>query len=262
MKNPCESVDISVITAVYNGEQFIRATVESILNQTGNFNLEYIIRDGCSTDDTLNILAEYQSDPRLTVISEKDGGPQEAINNGMAMATGELGCWLNADDIYEPGTLQKVVDAFAQHSAKDWLYGRCSIIDEHNSEIRKPITWYKNILGYFYSRNILLCENFINQPATFWRMSLWNKVNDLNPAYKAAWDYELWLKMAECSPAIHIRSYLSHFRRHDASISENNFEQQFSEELSIARDHGNWLHHVIHRINIWKIVTIYKLLSR
>jgi glycosyltransferase involved in cell wall biosynthesis len=257
-----KSVDISVITAVYNGEQFIRQTIESILTQTGDFELEYIIRDGGSSDSTLKIIAEYQDDSRLTVVSKRDGGPQEAINAGMAMATGDIGCWLNADDIYAPGTLQAVVDKFRQHPKQQWLYGRCTIIDEANRETRKPITWYKNILGYFYSKNILLCENYINQPATFWRMSLWRQVNSLNPAYKAAWDYELWLKMADLSSAIHLRQYLAKFRRHDGSISENHFEQQFDEELAIAKAYGNWLHNLIHKFNVWKIKFIYRLLSR
>ncbi len=250
---------ISVVTAVLNGEKFIRQTVESILSQKGDFELEYIIRDGRSTDKTLEILEEYKD--KCIIISEKDGSPQSAINAGMAMATGEIACWLNADDIYLPGTLQKVVDAFSATPNKDWLYGRCSIIDENNCEIRKPITWYKNIIGFFYSKNVLLCENFVNQPATFWRMDLWKKANDLNPKYKAAWDYELWMKMANESRAIHIREYLSKFRRHSESISENHFVKQFSEELEICKEYGNILHWLIHKFNQLKITIIYKILS-
>ncbi len=250
---------ISVITAVLNGERFIRQTVESILSQEGNFELEYIIRDGKSTDKTLEILEEYKD--KCIVVSEKDGSPQVAINAGMAMATGDIVCWLNADDLYKPNTLQKVIDGFLKNPHKDWLYGRCSIIDENNCEIRKPITWYKNILGYFYSRNILLCENFINQPATFWKKSLWDKAHNLNPKYKAAWDYELWLKMAQESSAIHIREYLAEFRRHSDSISENHFVKQFSEEFEICKEYGNKLHWLIHKFNQLKIITIYKILS-
>ncbi|MCP4179179.1 MAG: glycosyltransferase [bacterium] len=204
-------IKISVITAVKNGERFIRQTVDSVLSQKGNFQLEYIIRDGCSTDRTLDILKEYGD--KLTVISKKDGSPQEAINAGMEMATGNIGCWLNADDIFEPGTLQKVVNTFEKSPKYKWLYGRCRIIDANSNEIRKPITWYKNLIGYFYSKNILLCENFINQPATFWIMDLWKEVSgNLNREYKAAWDYELWLKMAQKSKAVHLREYLASFR--------------------------------------------------
>ena len=250
---------ITIVTPVYNGEKYIRETVESVLSQEGDFELEYIIRDGASTDGTLDILKEYQD--RCIIVSEKDGSPQEAINAGLSMATGDISAWLNADDIYLPGTLQAVKDCFDKHKEIGWMYGRCRIIDETGTEIRKPVTWYKNLIGWSYSRNILLCENFVNQPATFWRTSLWNELGGLNSKYKAAWDYELWLKMAEKSPSIHIKKYLAEFRRHSESISENNFEKQFNEELAIASEHGNSLHRFIHAFNCWKIITAYKMLS-
>ena len=230
-----------------------------MLSQTGDFELEYIVRDGQSSDKTLSILADYED--KITVVSKKDGSPQEAINQGMSMATGDIKCWLNADDLFLPGTIDSVIKAFKANPDKDWLYGRCDIIDADGLEIRKPITLYKNIIGYFYSRNILLCENYINQPATFWRSSMWDKASQLNPKYKAAWDYELWMKMALESRAIPIRKTLSHFRRHDGSISENHFVQQFSEEHEISATYGNIIHRIIHKLNQFKIVVIYKILS-
>ena len=254
-----ENMKISVITAVYNGEKYIRNTVKSVLEQAGDFELEYIICDGMSTDKTLEILEEYKD--RCRIYSEKDGSPQIAINKGMDLATGEIACWLNADDLFEPGALQRVADEFREKPSLQWLYGRCKIIDDNGREIRKPVTWYKNVLGNFYSYNLLLCENFINQPATFWRLDLWHKVNKLNPAHKAAWDYELWLNMAALARPTHIRKYLASFRRHHESISENYFERQFAEELEIARERGTWLHYLIHKFNLWKTVSIYKLIS-
>ncbi len=250
---------ISVITPVYNGEKYIRRTVESILSQKGDFELEYIVCDGKSTDGTLKILEEYKD--RCTIVSRKDGSPQAAINSGMEMATGEIGCWLNADDIFEPGTLQTVTETFRKHPDCQWLYGRCRIIDEHDREIRKPITLYKNLLGYFYSRNVLLCENFINQPSTFWKIDLWRRVDHLNSKYKAAWDYELWMNMANKAGPVHVRKLLASFRRHSESISQNNFDKQFDEELEIARKYGNPVTAFLHWINARKIVWIYKLLA-
>lgn len=251
---------ISVITAVYNGEKYIRETVKSVLSQEGDFELEYIICDGKSTDRTLEILEEYKNS--CTIISRKDGSPQNAINYGMNMATGDIACWLNADDLFLPGTLNKVVQAFKKHPERRWLYGKSYIIDSNGKEIRKLITLYKNLLGFFYSWNVLLCENFINQPSTFWRLDLWNEVKDLDPEFKAAWDYELWLNMAKKSRPIHVRENLSAFRRHESSISENNFVRQFDEELAIARKHCKFSHYIIHAFNRWKTITIYKLLSK
>ncbi|MDD3117691.1 MAG: glycosyltransferase family 2 protein [Victivallales bacterium] len=250
---------ISVITPVYNGERFIRDTIASVLSQQGDFELEYIICDGESTDGTLAILAEYRD--RCTIVSRQDGSPQVAINNGMAMATGDLACWLNADDQFEPGTLQAVADAFRRRPQAQWLYGRCRIVDENNREIRRPITWYKNLIGFCYSRNVLLCENYINQPATFWRLAFWRRTSDLDPQFKAAWDYELWMKMSQMAPAVALHRYLARFRRHSGSISENHFVRQFDEELAIARKYGSWLHYVIHCFNARKIVLAYKLMK-
>lgn len=249
---------ISIITPVYNGEKFLRRTMDSIHSQKGNFELEHIVCDGQSTDGTLEILKEY---PAAQVISRKDGGPFNAINYGMNLAGGDIGAWLNADDLYRPGALVAVADYFEKHPKCQWLYGDCPIIDQDEREIRKPITLYKELIGGIYSRNVLLCENFINQPATFWRMDLWRKLGGLNSIYKAAWDYELWLKMSALAPAKHLRRDLAAFRRHDGSISENFFERQFAEELAIAKGHGNVLHYWIHAFNCWKIIIAYKLLS-
>ena len=249
-----------MITPVFNGERFIRQTVESVLSQHGDFDLEYIVKDGGSTDRTLETLAEYKD--RLVLISEPDRSPQHAINTAMSIATGEIGCWLNSDDLLEPGSLQAVCQAFKSHPGSDWLYGRCRIVDENNVEMRRPITLYKNLLGYFFSRNVLLCENFINQPATFWRMHLWRKCGELTQEYTAAWDYELWLKMAYRSRPLHLRQYLARFRRHTESISEKYFLKQFAEELDIIKQHGNRIHRAIHTMNYYKIVAVYELLNR
>jgi hypothetical protein len=93
-------------------------------------------------------------------------------------------------------------------------------------------------------------------------MELWRSLGGgLESKYKAAWDYELWLRMSEKSSAVHLRTYLAEFRRHEGSISENFFEKQFSEELAIAAEHGNRIHYLIHAFNKWKIITAYRLLS-
>ncbi len=250
---------ISVITPVLNAERFIRQTVESVLGQRGDFELEYIVRDGGSTDGTLAILEEYRDHCRI--VSEPDGSPQAAINAGMAAASGDILCWLNADDLYRPGTLQRVADTFANHPDKLWCYGRCSIIDEAGREIRKPITWYKNLLGFVYSRNWLLCENVISQPATFWRRELWERCGGLDTSLKAAFDYKLWLQLSERSPAAPIHATLADFRRHACSISENHTRQQFDEELALAKAAGNHLHYGLHWLNRAKILAAYHLLN-
>jgi glycosyltransferase involved in cell wall biosynthesis len=250
-------IKISVVTPVLNGEQFIRETVESVLSQRGNFGLEYIVRDGGSTDKTLAIVDEYRD--RCTVVSEPDGSPQAAINAGMANATGDILCWLNGDDCYEPGALQRVADTFATHPDAQWAYGFCSIIDSDGIKIRGAVTCFKTIAGWFYSRHVLLCTNFINQPATFWRRQQWHAMGGLNTTYKAAFDYELWLRMATESRPVVIRDHLSRFRRHHSSISETSFKRQFKEDLDIACGFGRFPHRWLHRLGNWGIVVLYGL---
>jgi len=251
---------VSVVTPVLNGSRFIRKTVESVLSQQGDFELEYIIRDGGSTDDTLEILEEYEN--RCLIHSEPDGSPQDAINAGMRQATGAICCWLNADDIFEPGALQAAVTALSEHPDRAWCYGRCRIIDEHGSEIRRPITLYKNLLGFTYSRHILLVENYISQPATFWKRQLWEDIGGIQGNHKAAFDYELLMGMSSRSRAIPIHRYLARFRRHAGSISETHYKRQFQEELEIAARFGKRPHVWLHRLVMYKIIFIYGLLGR
>lgn len=253
---------VSIVTAVLNGERFIRQCVESVLRQQGPFELEYLVQDGRSTDATLDILAEYESDPRLSVVSRPDNSPQQAITAGMSRATGSIGAWLNADDIYEAGALATVVEAFRRHPDRHWLYGKCRIIDERGCEVRRPVTLYKNLVGMLYSRHVLLCENFINQPATFWHMDLWRRMDSLNSSFKAAWDYELWVNMAAASRPVHVRRYLANFRRHNESISEQHFERQFREELAVALAHAPAPHRLIHRVTVALRIWAYRLLNR
>ncbi len=250
---------VTIVTPVLNGARFIRRTIESVLEQRGDFTLEYIICDGGSTDKTVEIIKEYQD--RCQLIQRPDSGPADAINFGMDKAAGEICSWLGADDLLLPGTLNRVVNTFTEYPQHEWLYGRCRIIDENDSEIRRGITLYKNLLGYRFWHQILWTENFISQPATFWRAELWQKCGGLDTSYKAAFDYDLWLRFAVCSLPLVLPIFLASFRRHPGSISEQGYEQQFAEELAISKLKTSPLCYQLHRFNCFKIVAIYRLLE-
>ncbi len=250
---------VTVLTPVFNGEKFIRQTIESILSQEGDFDLEYIIKDGGSTDGTLDIINEYKD--KCLIISERDTSISEAIRIGMSHSSGDFAGILMADDVYYPGALDKVVKAFEKHKGRRWLYGRCSIIDENSVPKRGLVTAYKNLIGCIYCKNILLCENFINEPATFWHMDLWHELGGWNSKYYRADDYHMWVKMAQVSKAISLRAYLAKFRRHSASISENDYQGQIREELNICKECGNRIHYLIHSFLCRQRIRVYAKLK-
>src|SRR5262249_45945988 len=118
---------ISLVTPSYNQAPFIRRTIDSVLAQRGDFELDYKVIDGRSTDGTLEILKSYGD--RLAWISEPDRGQVDAINRGLRGVTGDIVGWLNSDDVLLPDALARVADAFARNPDAEWLHGRCVIID-------------------------------------------------------------------------------------------------------------------------------------
>jgi glycosyltransferase involved in cell wall biosynthesis len=116
---------ISIITPSYNQVNFIQHTIDSVLGQEYP-NLEYIIIDGGSTDGTVEIIKGYLG--RLQWISERDNAQSDAINKGLRISTGEVVAFLNSDDIYEPGALEKVGQFFAKHREAKWVTGKCHTI--------------------------------------------------------------------------------------------------------------------------------------
>ncbi|MDD5724475.1 MAG: glycosyltransferase family 2 protein [Syntrophales bacterium] len=157
---------ISVVTPSLNQGEFMERTIQSVLSQHGDFELEHIIVDGGSTDGTLDIIEKYKG--RLTLLSGRDRGQSDAINKGFAMASGDILAWLNSDDTYEPGALSEVAEIHRKHEF-EWYFGNCRNIDENDREIRKLITRYKMFESRRYSLRRLLSKDFISQPAVFLR---------------------------------------------------------------------------------------------
>jgi glycosyltransferase involved in cell wall biosynthesis len=251
---------ISIITPSFNQAKFIERTIKSVLQQ-GYKNFEYIVMDGGSTDKTPNILKKFSN--QIIWQSEKDKGQSDAINKGLKMATGDIVTYLNSDDTYEPGTLKKVIKFFQNNPEKKWVYGKCKIINENDREIRKPITWYKNQLLKKYNYPKLLAENFISQPATFWKKELHTEFGYFDEKEKFCMDYDFWLRIGKKYPAGVINSYLANFRYHSASKSGSVNKKQFQDELRLAKKYGRGhpLSVFLHSINYCKITGVYKLMS-
>jgi glycosyltransferase involved in cell wall biosynthesis len=251
-------IKISVITPSYGKAEYIERTLKSVLSQRGDYELEYIVVDGGSTDGTVDILKSYGD--AICWVSEPDGGQADALNKGLAKASGEVVGWLNSDDLYEPGTLATVARIFEQSPHVQWIYGKVRIIDPHDREIRRWITWYKNARMRRFDYGKLLTENWISQMGVFWRRSVIDVVGDFRPDLHYCMDYDYWLRLGKRWPGQFVDRYLAAFRWYPSSKSGAHFGTQFQEELDVARQHAadQYLWQLLcHRFTLVRITVVY-----
>lgn len=255
---------ISVVTPNFNGARFLERAMRSVLDQQGpGFEVEYLIMDGGSRDGSEKIIARY-ADRLAATVSEPDRGPADAINKGLARATGDILCWLNADDFYYPGALQRVAAAFAARPQAAFVFGHCPIVSEDDREIRPAITRFKEAFFPVSHRFTLQSINYISQPATFFSRAAFMKAGPLRENLKAAWDYDLWLRLWPHGGGHYLRGEpLAAFRWHTGSISGRHFADQFREEWQVAaQDAGRWsLQSLLHLGVRWGIVGIYTAMA-
>lgn len=202
---------ISIITPSYNQAQFLEETIRSVLEQ-GYPNLEYIIIDGGSTDNSVEIIRKYEN--RLAYwVSEPDRGQSHAINKGFQKATGEILSWLNSDDVYLLNTLWIVGRFFANHPEVDVVYGGHLDIDEKGKIFReaRPFPFFSR--WGLLSRGGAMC-----QPATFFRRKVLDKVGYLDESLVYNMDYDFFLRMAFTGcKIVPIPHKLVNFRYHPSS---------------------------------------------
>lgn len=131
----------TIVTPSYNQGQFIEQTIQSVLSQVGNFSIDYIIADGGSTDNSVEIIKKYAELLKKNLYpigcngidyrwwSRADGGQADALNQGFALTNGTILAWINSDDFYEAGAFQKVADAFRKEPSADLIYGNGRALD-------------------------------------------------------------------------------------------------------------------------------------
>jgi glycosyltransferase involved in cell wall biosynthesis len=249
---------LSIVTPSLNGGAFFPEMLQSVLSQRGEFDLQWIVIDGGSRDGTVELLQRTQ-DSRLTWLSEPDHGQSAAINKGLAMADGQVVAWLNCDDLYKPGALAAVAQAFAANPAAQWLVGGCDLIDKDAHEVRRGVTRYKQRRLRSFSFKALLRMNMISQPAVFWRRQLGDAAGPLDESLHWTMDYDLWLRMARHCPPLILDRVLASFRVHGASKSRGGERAQFSEGYRVACRYADAdpLSRLAHRLNVERIVWAY-----
>ena len=259
-----------IVTPSYNQVQFLERTIESVLQQKGDFELEYWVLDGASDDGSREILEKYHQ--QLNWRSEKDEGQVDAINQGLELMWQEHGaqkklifCYLNSDDTLEPGALQAVATQFKKNPDQDWLVGDAKIINAQDQAIQKPIQIYKKIwrrLWQVWPQAIYLL-NPIPQPATFIRASLTKKIGHFKPKLKYAMDYDYWLRcLKQAGKPILLKQSLANFRIHEQTKGTTGFREQFTEQLTVATSQTqNKFLLALHRLHNQFIFFIYQLIK-
>lgn len=198
---------ISIVTPSYNQGEFIEETILSVLNQ-GYPNLEYIVIDGGSTDNTLAILEKYK-DSLAYWVSEKDGGQGNAINKGFRKATGDIYGWINSDDYYLPHTFEALAKAYSPASYQ-FYYGDSLDLDENK------------VLSYtdanYVIDDFLRFGGLIASHSAFWdsriHQEIWEEM-------KCNVDGELWIRMLKGTRKKYIRQPLGVYRHHDEAKSHD-----------------------------------------
>ena len=252
---------LTIVTPSLNQGAFIERTINSVLNQCGDFDLEYLVMDGGSRDQTRQVLERYAG--QLHARIEQDRGQADAVNKGLRAATGDILGWVNSDDVLLPGALDAVARAFATHSGLGWLHGRCQIIDEDDRQVRLWLAAYKDFRSRRHTFERLLLENYVSQMTVFWRRELMERVGLLDESLHYTFDYDLWLRFAKEEPPLFMEQALAAFRWHAGSKSGSGFERQFSEDYAVFLRHAppSSALRLRKRLRSWRIVLAYRLLA-
>ncbi len=179
----------SIVIPSFQQAEFLRATLESVLTQDYP-DREIIVRDGGSTDGSVEILRELGRDGAFRWISEPDGGQAAAINLGLREATGEVHAYLNSDDVYYPGTLRRVAEYFRAHPDCLALYGNADHLHRDGS-LMEPYP----VEAWDYRRLQTAC--FLCQPAVFWRREVEERFGVFDPALHFSMDYDYWMRVGK-----------------------------------------------------------------
>ena len=240
-------ITLSIITPSYNQGQYLAETIESVISQEGDFHIDYIIMDGCSTDNSVDIIKRYDAllhtgewsircrGISYRWMSEHDEGQADALLKGFRMANGEILAWLNSDDIYLPGALLAAADQFRSNPETGLLYGDAHYCDTAGAIVGRYRTEEFDLgkLAYF---------NFICQPSTFFRRDVFEAVGGLDRTLQFAMDYDLWIRIGKRFPCRYLPRFLSTYRLHEASktIRDETLTSNCEEGLAVAIRHYGW----------------------
>ncbi|EGU56684.1 glycosyl transferase family 2 [Vibrio nigripulchritudo ATCC 27043] len=220
----------SIVIPTFNSEEFISETLDSLDSQTYK-NFEVIISDGLSTDNTLSIAESYSKDFDVLVRSSKDSGMYDALNKGFDLASGDIYCYLNSDDLYEPDTLEVVLKQFMNEPNAEFIFGNMYIFTK---EYKQKVVYPPLIKTFFKNVNY----SMFGQPSTFWKSELYSEVGGFDSQLKMAGDYDFFCRCLDREIS-RSSKYLSSFRVHDSSLTSNHGDISLLEMQGVRSKYYN-----------------------
>jgi len=209
---------ITLVTPVLNGARFFAETIGSIRAQRYP-NLEYIVRDGGSTDGSVEI-ANQARDVVSSLAVERDGGMYSALAKGFAEASGEILGWINSDDVLMPWCLSVVSRYFSEFPECDWITGVPTMMDDKGHVVwtaavapRYNRRWIAR--GWYSARGL----GGIQQESTFFRRRLYERVGGIRTEFRLAGDFDLWRRFAMHSKLTQVGTIIASFRLHGSNLS-------------------------------------------
>jgi glycosyltransferase involved in cell wall biosynthesis len=235
---------ISIVTPSFNQGQYLESAIDSVLSQ-GYPNLEYIIVDGGSTDNSLEIIKKYA--PYLHFwCSKADNGHYFAVNEGFTKASGDIFAWLNSDDMYCIDALKTVGTIFSIFPDVAWITTLKQLVfDNHGRCITvKSMPGYsrKGFLDGLYLTRKFSGLGFVQQESTFWRRELWEKVGGIRTKFWLAGDFDLWARFYLHQDLYGVDHPIGGFRVHSRNRSQNldAYIREACESLEEIRLQSNW----------------------
>ncbi len=201
---------ISVVLPVYNGETYLPASIDSIINQTYK-NWELIIVDDASTDNTKNIINKYVTlDERIKVVHhECNQNLPKSLNDGFAQAKGKYFTWTSDDNIYMENAFEKMYEVLENNTAYDMVYSNMFIIDENTDVIGEHIGFMEDL--FFYSV-VGACFLYTKEAA--------DKTGKYDSDMFSLEDYDYWLRLSKNHNIYHLKEKLYYYRHHENRLTE------------------------------------------
>ena len=246
MNNPHPK--FSIITVTYNAGKVLEDTIQSVVFQTYR-NVEYIIVDGGSTDNTLDVVHKYQE--RISkVISEPDKGLYDAMNKGIRMATGDYLCFLNAgDELHENETLQKIVYTLKGKELPDVIYGETAIVDEEGHFLHmRRLSTPEHLHWKSFKEGMLVCHQ-----AFFARREL-ALDNPYDLRYRFSADFDWCIRIMKQSKNLH-NTHLTLIDYLNEGMTTQNHKASLKERFRIMTKHYGWISTILH--HGWFVIRLF-----